>query len=92
MAFWLQPASARDLFDMYLTRWPAVFLSKAVGVKDPADLPGETGAGSAGVWVSVQGHWLITPIGFGGFGTLSALLQVRLALCAFEAIFSSVIN
>lgn len=45
MAFQLQPPSARDLFDVYLTQWPDVFLLKAVGKKPSTDLLGETGAG-----------------------------------------------
>lgn len=60
MAFWLQPASSRDLFDMYLTRWAAVFLLQAVGKKASTDLPGGNrsrhSVGSAGVWVSVRRH------------------------------------
>lgn len=80
---------------MYLTQWPPVFLLKDAVKKASTDLPAGNGSrhsvGSAGVWVSVQGHRLRAPIGF-GFGTLSAFLQVRLGFMSFEATSSSVIN
>lgn len=44
MAFWLQLASAKDLFDVYLTQWTPVFLLKAVWKKASTDLLGEIGA------------------------------------------------
>lgn len=60
MPFWLQPASARHLFDMYLTRWPAMFLLKAAGKQASTDLPGETGAGI---------QWAVPGCGFLSKGT-----------------------
>lgn len=60
MAFQLQPPSARDLFDVYLTQWPDVFLLKAVGKKASTDLLGERGAG---IW------WVVPGCGFLPKGT-----------------------
>lgn len=58
---------SQGLFAMYLTQWPAVFLLKDAVKKASTDLPTGNGSrysvGSAGVWVSVQGHRLRAPIG-----------------------------